>query len=104
MRKLVTGAMLSLDGVMQAPGAPQEDPTRGFQFGGWTVPYWNDADDDDLGQFMGSMFGAPFELLLGRKTYEIFAAYWPDHDDHPIGKAFNATKKYVATHSREPLA
>jgi dihydrofolate reductase len=92
--------MLSLDGVMQAPGAPQEDPTGGFRFGGWTVLYW---DDDAMGEFMGSMFGTPFDLLLGRKTYEIFAAYWPDHDDNPIGKAFNAARKYVATSSREPL-
>jgi dihydrofolate reductase len=102
MRKLVCGAMLSLDGVMQAPGAAEEDPTRGFQFGGWTVPYW--GDDAAMGQFMESMFGAPYDLLLGRKTYEIFAAYWPEHDDEPIGKAFNAAKKYVATRSREPLA
>ena len=100
MRKLVCGTMLSLDGVMQAPGGPQEDPTRGFQFGGWTVPFW---DDDSLDQFMSSMFGTPFDLLLGRKTYEIFAAYWPHHDDNPIGKAFNAVRKYVATSSREPL-
>lgn len=99
MRKLVSGAMLSLDGVMQAPGGPREDPARGFQFGGWTVPYWDDA----FGQFIGSMFGTPFDLLLGRKTYEIFAAYWPYHDDNPIGKAFNAVKKCVATSSREPL-
>ena len=100
MRKLVIGAQLSLDGVMQAPGGPQEDFTRGFQFGGWSVPYWDDAG---LGQFMSSMFGTPYELLLGRKTYEIFAGYWPYHDDNPIGKAFNSVRKYVATSSREPL-
>jgi len=85
---------------MQAPGGPQEDPTRGFQFGGWSVPYWDDAA---MGQFMDSMFATPYDLLLGRKTYEIFAAYWPYHDDDPIGKAFNAARKYVATSSREPL-
>jgi dihydrofolate reductase len=85
---------------MQAPGGPQEDPTRGFQFGGWSVPYWDDAA---MGQFMESMFATPYDLLLGRKTYEIFAAYWPYHDDDPIGKAFNAARKYVATSSREPL-
>jgi len=100
MRKVVIGAQLSVDGVMQAPGGAQEDPTGGFQFGGWSVPYWN---DDALGQFMSHMFGAPYELLLGRKTYEIFAGYWPHHDDNPIGKAFNAVRKYVATSSREPL-
>jgi dihydrofolate reductase len=101
MRKLVVGAQLSVDGVMQAPGGSREDPTRGFRFGGWSVPFW--GDDDALSQFMGSMFGAPYELLLGRKTYEIFAAYWPHHDEDPIGKAFNALRKYVATSSREPL-
>ena len=100
MRKLGCGAQLSLDGVKQAPGGPQEDPTGGFQFGGWSVPYWDDAA---LGQFMASMFDSPYELLLGRKTYEIFEGYWPDHDDDPIGKAFNAARKYVATSSREPL-
>jgi dihydrofolate reductase len=102
VRKLVTGAQLSLDGVMQAPGAPEEDTTGGFRFGGWTVPYW--GDDEAMGRFMESMFGAPFELLLGRNTYDIFAGYWPYHDDNPIGKAFNATRKHVATRSREPLA
>jgi dihydrofolate reductase len=101
MRQLVVGAQLSVDGVMQAPGGPQEDPTHGFKFGGWSVPFW--GDDHDLEQFMASMFGTPYELLLGRKTYEIFAAYWPHHDDEPIGKAFNAARKYVATRSREPL-
>jgi dihydrofolate reductase len=100
VRKLVVGAQLSLDGVMQAPGGPQEDPTQGFRFGGWTVPYWS---DDALGELMRSMFAAPYDLLLGRKTYEIFAAYWPYHDDNRIGKAFNAARKYVATTAREPL-
>ena len=100
MRKLACGVQLSLDGVMQAPGAPQEDPTKGFRFGGWSVPYWDDAA---MGQFMDSMFAVPYELLLGRKTYEIFEAYWPDHDDDPIGRAFNATRKYVATSSHAPL-
>jgi len=93
---------MSLDGVMQAPGGPEEDPTGNFRFGGWTVPYW--SDDAAMEQFMSRMFGAPYELLLGRKTYEIFAAYWPDHDESPIGKTFNATRKYVATSSRGPLA
>jgi dihydrofolate reductase len=100
MRKVVIGAQLSLDGVMQAPGGAQEDPTQGFQFGGWSVPYW---DDDALGELMGRMFGTPYELLLGRKTYEIFAGYWPHHDDNPIGKGFNTVRKYVATSSRAPL-
>jgi len=101
MRKLVAAAFVSLDGVMQAPGAPQEDPTDGFTLGGWTVNYWDEA----MGQFMGGIFTDPFELLLGRKTYEIFAAHWPFVEkDDPIGKVFNAVTKYVATTSAEPLA
>lgn len=100
MRKLVAAAFVSLDGVMQAPGAPQEDPTGGFTLGGWTVNYW----DEPMGQFMGGIFTDPFELLLGRRTYEIFAAHWPFVEkDDPIGQVFNAVTKYVATSSTEPL-
>jgi dihydrofolate reductase len=73
MRKVITGAFVSLDGVMQAPGGPEEDPTRGFKFGGWVVPH----TDEVFGQAVDKMFGQPFDLLLGRKTYEIFAAHWP---------------------------
>ncbi|MFL6650423.1 MAG: dihydrofolate reductase family protein [Sulfurifustaceae bacterium] len=98
MRKIVAATFMSLDGVMQAPGGPEEDPTGGFTFGGWTFHYW----DELMGQAMGEVFSAPFELLLGRKTYEIFAAHWPYVDD-PIAKAFNATTKYVVTSSTEPL-
>jgi len=98
MRKLIVGAMVSMDGVMQAPGGPEEDPTGGFKFGGWTASV---ADTDPVfGQEMGKLFGEPFELLLGRRTYEIFAAYWPfaeggSYDD--IASTFNRTTKYVAT-------
>ncbi|TBD05643.1 dihydrofolate reductase [Rhizobium leguminosarum] len=100
MRKLVAAAFMSLDGVMQAPGGPREDPTGGFTQGGWTVNYW----DEPMGEFMGGIFTDPFELLLGRKTYEIFAAHWPFvGKDDPIGKVFNAVTKYVATTSTEPL-
>ncbi|ANP86415.1 dihydrofolate reductase family protein [Rhizobium leguminosarum] len=100
MRKLVTAAFVSLDGVMQAPGAPQEDSTGGFTLGGWTVNYW----DESMGSFMDGNFTDPFALVLGRKTYEIFAAHWPFvGKDDPIGKAFNAATKYVATTSAEPL-
>ena len=98
MRKVITGAFVSLDGVMQAPGGPEEDPTRGFKFGGWVVPYI----DEVFGQAVDKMFAPPFDLLLGRKTYEIFAAHWPyaeggDYDS--IAKLFNGTTKYVATRS-----
>jgi dihydrofolate reductase len=70
MRKVIIGAFVSLDGVMQAPGGPEEDPTGGFKFGGWVVPH----TDEVFGQAVDKMFGQPFDLLLGRKTYEIFAA------------------------------
>ena len=101
MRKIVAGAFVSLDGVMQAPGGPEEDPTQGFEVGGWTVPYW----DEPMGQFMDVCFSQPFDLLLGRKTYEIFAAHWPFvGEDDPIGKAFNEVTKYVATSSTAPLS
>src|SRR6266852_2098209 len=87
MRKVVAAAFVSLDGVMQAPGGPPEDPTGGFTHGGWTVNYW----DEPMGQFMG-------------KTYEIFAAHWPFVEgDDPIASTFNAVTKYVATSSTEPL-
>lgn len=100
MRKLIAAAFVSLDGVMQAPGGPTEDPTGGFTQGGWTVNYW----DEPMGAFMGGMFERPFDLLLGRKTYEIFAAHWPYAEaGDPIAESFNKVTKYVATSSAEPL-
>jgi dihydrofolate reductase len=110
MRKIVAGAMVSLDGVMQAPGGPEEDPTGGFKYGGWVAPHW----DDTIGKAMDETFSQPFELLLGRKTYDIFAAYWPYVDVDPtssnfdrlnaeIATAFDRITKYVATHSPETL-
>jgi dihydrofolate reductase len=100
MRNVVAAAFVSLDGVMQAPGAPPEDPTGGFTLGGWLVPYMDEA----LGQYIGEGFSTPFDLLLGRKTYEIFAAHWPFMPDgDPIKEAFNAVTKYVATRSDMPL-
>lgn len=100
MRKIVAATFVSLDGVMQAPGGPQEDPTGGFAFGGWTVPLF----DDELGAAIGAMFDGPFDLLLGRKTYDIFAAHWPhaeNTDDADIARAFNKATKYVASRSRK---
>lgn len=94
MRKVIVSAFVSLDGVMQAPGGPQEDTAGGFRFGGWTFPYF----DESLGGTMGEMFQRPFDLLLGRKTYDIFAAHWPHVGaDDPIGKAFGDATKFVAT-------
>lgn len=99
MRRVIAATFVSLDGVMQAPGGPEEDPTGGFKYGGWTANYWDDA----MGQAMGKIFAAPFDLLLGRKTYEIFAAHWPHIEGDPIAERFNAVTKYVATSSVQPL-
>jgi dihydrofolate reductase len=99
MRKIVVAVTVSLDGVMQAPGAPEEDPTGGFMHGGWIVNYWDGATD----RWIGEIIAAPFDLLLGRKTYEIFAAHWQYIKDDPIADAFNRVTKYVATRSDEPL-
>jgi dihydrofolate reductase len=73
MRKLIVSTFLTLDGVMQAPGGPEEDDSSGFAYGGWSVNYW----DDLMGQVMGEAMSKPFDLVLGRRTYDIFAAYWP---------------------------
>ena len=100
MRRIVAAAFVSLDGVMQAPGGPEEDPTGGFDLGGWTFHLW----DDVMGQAMGEMFAAPFDLLLGRKTYEIFAAHWPFVGaGDPIGQLFDRVTKYVVSRSAPKL-
>jgi len=94
MRPVIVGAFLSLDGIMQSPGGPSEDPVGGFKHGGWVVPYFDKTVVDSVGE----MFARPFDLLLGRKTYEIFAAHWPYVGaDDPIGPLFDRTTKYVAT-------
>ena len=99
MRKVIAAAFTSLDGVMQAPGGPEEDPTGGFEYGGWTFHHWDAA----MGEVMGEGFSKPFDLLLGRRTYEIFAAHWPYTDEEPAA-LFNGVTKYVATSSAAPLA
>ena len=100
MRKIIVAAFVSLDGVMQAPGGPSEDPTGGFAFGGWTAPYFDAA----LGGAMGEIFGRPFDLLLGRKTYDIFAAHWPYVENDPMADLLNQATKHVASRSRPKLA
>jgi dihydrofolate reductase len=100
MRKIIAATFVSLDGVMQAPGGPDEDPTGGFQFGGWTFHYWDEVGGAEISE----AFSKPFDLLLGRRTYDIFAAYWPyQPEGDPIAKSFNAVTKYVATHSPDTL-
>ncbi len=102
MRQIIVATFTSLDGVMQAPGGPQEDPVGAFAYGGWTAPYFDAA----LGASMGEIFARPFDLLLGRKTYDIFASHWPyvtDPND-PIAGLFNRVTKYVASRTRPRLA
>ncbi|WP_043204352.1 dihydrofolate reductase family protein [Pseudomonas putida] len=104
MRKLIVAAFISLDGVMQAPGGPQEDTSGGFAYGGWIVPYAEEV----FGQAMQALFSQPFELLLGRRTYDIFAGYWPkikdNSQDFSIANLFNSVPKHVATHTPATLA
>src|SRR5438094_9319062 len=93
MRRLIVLSFIALDGVMQAPGGPEEDTSGGFKFGGWSVPYF----DDFLGKTMSAQMDRPFDLLLGRKTYEIFASYWPQVTDE-TGSGINEATKYVVSH------
>lgn len=100
MRKLIASTFVSLDGILQAPGGPEEDPTGGFRFGGWMFDYADDTMDLAAAGFDGKNR----ELVLGRRTYEIFAAYWPyQPKDDPIGVTFNATRKYVASRTLKSL-
>jgi dihydrofolate reductase len=93
MRKIIVLSFITLDGVMQGPGGPTEDTSGDFTYGGWTVPYF----DDFLGQTMAEQLSKPFDLLLGRKTFEIFASYWPHHEDE--GPGINSATKYVASNT-----
>src|SRR5439155_22323478 len=99
MRKLIVSTFLTLDGVMQAPGGPAEDDSGGFALGGWSVNYWY----DQMGQVMGEAISVPFDLLLGRKTYDIFAAYWPHAPEEAGAKPLNAATKYVASRGHPTL-
>jgi dihydrofolate reductase len=99
MRKLVVLTFMTLDGVIQSPGGPEEETSGGFKYGGWSFPYF----DDFMDKVMGEQTGHPFDLLLGRTTYKIFASYWPHQDEktNPIAAELNRARKYVA--SRAPL-
>src|SRR3989475_10717966 len=100
MRKIIVGAQVSMDGVMQAPGGPTEDPTKGFRFGGWAMPYFNQEFGEEIDRVFKN-----FDLLLGRKTYEIFAGYWPYCEENSphggIAKLFKEIKKYAVSRSGE---
>src|SRR6185369_14535064 len=98
MRKLIVLTFLTLDGVMQAPGGPEEDESGKFEYGGWSAPYW----DNVMGEVMTEQMGHPFDLLLGRKTYEIFAGYWPKSKD-PGAEGLNKAKKHVVTKTLKKL-
>ena len=103
MRKLIVAEHISLDGVIQAPGGPDEDPSGDFRLGGWSVPF----SDEAIGQDLQKLFSQPFELLLGRRTYDIWAAYWPhvsaDSSSRGIADQFNSVPKHVATHRADTL-
>ena len=100
MRELVATTFVTLDGVMQAPGGPGEDEEGGFKYGGWSVNYW----DDVMNQIMSEFMGKPFDLVLGRKTYDIFASYWPTASDEATAKPLNDATKYVASRGRPELS
>jgi dihydrofolate reductase len=100
MRNIIAITQVTLDGVMQSPGGPEEDPRNGFTHGGWAMPFVDDAGS----QAIDEIIVGEFDMLLGRRTYEIFAAYWPNQgDDNPIAKAFNKATKYVVTRSLDHL-
>ena len=98
MRKLTGAVFVSIDGVMQAPGGPEEDPTGGFEKGGWVAPFWS----ENMGPFE-KLIMDDYDLLLGKRTYDIFSGYWPYNQEDPIGAKFQRINKYVLTHSDEPL-
>ncbi len=101
MRKIVGGMFVSLDGIIQAPGGPTEDPTGGFVHGGWMAP----VADEQVGAAIGAFFSQPYDLLLGRRTYDIFAAYWPyvDGEGAAMAEAFTGANKYVLTRREPPF-
>jgi len=99
MRKIAVLSFVTLDGVMQAPGGPDEDPSGNFKHGGWSVGYW----DDVMGKVMAEQMGHPYDLLLGRKTYEIFAAFWPKAKDVPGADGLNKARKYVVSKTPRKL-
>ena len=101
MRRIIGACFVSLDGVMQAPGGPEEDRTGGFELGGWLAPFFDEA----VGEQVDKLFTPPFDLLLGRRTYDIFAAFWPYNASEPdgIGQLFDRASKHVVTRSNQPL-
>jgi dihydrofolate reductase len=99
MRKIISITQVTIDGVMQAPGGPEEDPSNGFTHGGWAMPFV----DEGAKRVIDETIAGEFDMLLGRRTYDIFASYWPNQGDNPIAKAFNQATKFVVTHRPEGL-
>ena len=99
MREIIAITQVTLDGVMQGPGGPEEDPRNGFTLGGWAMPFFDEAGN----QAIGETIAGEFDMLLGRRTYEIFASYWPHQGDNPIAKAFDKATKYVVTRTLDQL-
>jgi dihydrofolate reductase len=93
MSKIIVHEFLTMDGVLQAPGGPDEDTRNDFKWGGWSFPYW----DDVMGEAMAKITAAPYDLLLGRRTYEIFASFWPNQKNNPTSETFNRIEKYVVS-------
>jgi dihydrofolate reductase len=100
MRRLIASTFVSLDGVVQAPGGPTEDESGGFTLGGWTVPFF----DESVGQFMDELMGHPFDLVLGRRTYDVFAGFWPTASEEEGAKPLNDAVKHVASRGRPDLS
>ncbi len=99
MRELIATTFLTLDGVMQAPGGSDEDRAAGFEYGGWSMTQW----DDRMAEVMGGIMGKPFDLVLGRRTYDLFAAFWPNAPEDAGGKPLNDATKYVASRGHPAL-
>jgi dihydrofolate reductase len=99
MRRIIAITQVTLDGVMQGPGGPEEDPRNGFTHGGWAMPFVDEA----AGRVIDETIAGEFDMLLGRRTYEIFASYWPHQGDNPIAKAFDKATKYVVTRTLDQL-
>jgi dihydrofolate reductase len=103
MRKIITTTFVTLDGVMQAPGGPEEDTSGGFKYGGWQMAW--DEEDTVAQNLMSEFMATPYDLLLGRRTYDIWAGFWPKHKDESIwGKSFDRATKYVVTHHKFDLS
>lgn len=100
MRRIIIIEHISLDGIIQAPGGPEEDRDGGFEHGGWSATF----KDPAIGNVVMEFHSKPFDLLLGRKTYDIWAGYWPKVSNHAIADGINGAKKYIATHRPESLA